>query len=296
MYSDDNSAKLIFRMRINFESKNNVDDDFKLLKNKVNEIKNTIIKGVDNIEIVYLQELSSNLLIKGKNTKNNSKVGECYVSKKEYYLTTEGINLFDLLMLKDVDETRTYSIDPKEMNMIFGIEAGKLMIEQQLREIMHGSSSLPNPEHISLLCDKMAHKGDFMSVDRHGINKEDIGPLAKCSFEETTDQLRDASLFGNIDYLKGVSANIMVGQIPECGTGNCKILLDEEYLAEQLEKIGIKEDDKIKIDEDEIDDTDIFKQFEEQMCIGEDDQIKLNMNAFEKDDLSLSHIPQVMVE
>ena len=37
---------------------------------------------------------------------------------KEYYLTTEGINLFDLLMLKDVDETRTYSIDPKEMNMI----------------------------------------------------------------------------------------------------------------------------------------------------------------------------------
>ena len=82
MYSDDNSAKLIFRMRINFKSKNNVDDDFKLLKNKVNKIKNTIIKGVDNIEIVYLQELSSNLLIKGKNTKNNSKVGECYVSKR----------------------------------------------------------------------------------------------------------------------------------------------------------------------------------------------------------------------
>ena len=296
MYSDDNSAKLIFRMRINFESKNNVDDDFKLLKNKVNEIKNTIIKGVDNIKIVYLEQLSSNLVIKGKNTKNNSKVGECYVSKKEYYLTTEGINLFDLLMLKSVDETKTYSIDPKEMNMIFGIEAGKLMIEQQLREIMHGSSSMPNPRHIGLLCDKMAHKGDFMSVDRHGINKEDIGPLAKCSFEETTDQLRDASLFGNIDFLKGVSANIMVGQIPECGTGNCKILLDEEYLAEQLEKIGIKEDDKIKIDDDEIDDTDIFKQFEEQMCIGEDDQIKLNMNAFEKDDLSLSHIPQVMVE
>tara|TARA_Y100000816_G_scaffold291796_1_gene284407 strand:- start:838 stop:5418 length:4581 start_codon:yes stop_codon:yes gene_type:complete len=295
MYSDDNSSKLIFRLRIQFESKNNVDDDFKLLKGKVNEIKQIIIKGVDNIEKVYISELSNELVIKGKETKNFTKIGETYCTKEEYYLRTKGVNLFDLLMLKDVDSTRTFSIDMNEMNMIFGIEAGKFIIEQQFREILESSNAMTSPRHISLLCNKMSHIGEFMSVDRHGINKEDIGPLAKCSFEETTDQLKFASLFGNIDYLKGVSANIMVGQIPECGTGNCKILLDEEYLNEQLQVLGIKEDDKINIEE-EYDTNDIFKEFEDQMCMGEDDQIRLNMNAFEKDNLSLSNIPKIVVE
>ena len=35
----------------------------------------------------------------------------------------------------------------------------------------------------------MTSKGTLMSIDRFGINRGNIGPHAKCSFEETTDQL-----------------------------------------------------------------------------------------------------------
>ena len=59
-----------------------------------------------------------------------------------------------------------------------------------------------------------------------------IGPLAKCSFEETTDQLFKAAIFGEVDNLKGVSANIMMGQIPPCGTGATEYLLDESKLVD----------------------------------------------------------------
>ena len=69
-----------------------------------------------------------------------------------------------------------------------------------------------------------------MSIDRFGINRGNIGPLAKCSFEETTDQLFKASIFGEIDNLSGVSSNIMMGQIPPCGTGDSSILIDETKL------------------------------------------------------------------
>ena len=69
-----------------------------------------------------------------------------------------------------------------------------------------------------------------MSIDRFGINRGNIGPLAKCSFEETTDQLFRASIFGEVDKLNGVSSNIMMGQIPPCGTGDCEIMLDETKL------------------------------------------------------------------
>ena len=83
---------------------------------------------------------------------------------------------------------------------------------------------------MSLLCDTMTNKGYLMSIDRFGINRDrDIGPLAKCSFEETTEQIFKASIFGEIDKLEGVSANIM-GQIIPAGTGESMVFLDEMKL------------------------------------------------------------------
>ena len=67
-----------------------------------------------------------------------------------------------------------------------------------------------------------------MSIDRFGINRGDIGPLAKCSFEDTTDQLIKAGIFSEKDNLLGVSSNIMMGQTIRSGTGFCNILLDED--------------------------------------------------------------------
>ena len=49
-------------------------------------------------------------------------------------------------------------------------------------------------------------------IDRHGINKSDRGPLAKCSFEETPDIIARAAVFGELDKVQSVSSNIMLGQ------------------------------------------------------------------------------------
>ena len=292
MYSDDNAGKLVFRLRMPFDTRESVEDDFKYLKNKINEIKKIVIKGVDNIEQVYLSEPSKDCLISGEKCKGFSKVGEFYEVKEEYFMTTDGANLFDLLCRDDIDSTRTYSIDPNEMNAIFGIEAGKLIVEQQFRQIMTSASAMTSPRHVSLLVNKMAHSGEFMSIDRHGISKEDIGPLAKCSFEKIADELRDAALFGDIDRLKGVSANIMVGQIPECGTGTIKLFLDEEMLTKELIKRGIGAD-AVKKD---IPTEDIFKEFHQKLCVGEEDQVKINLKSIPGDGLSLSQIPDVYVD
>ena len=99
-----------------------------------------------------------------------------------------------------------------------------------------------NYRHLSLLIYTMTYKGQLMSIDRHGINRGDIGPLAKSSFEETTDMLINASIFAEYDNVNGVSANVMLGQIAPCGTGDSEILLDEEYLYELMK------DNKFKVD------------------------------------------------
>ena len=69
-----------------------------------------------------------------------------------------------------------------------------------------------------------------MSIDRHGINHSDSSPLSKCSFEETTYKIVDASIYGEQDNLMGVSPNIMFGQFIKGGTGISNILLDEDEL------------------------------------------------------------------
>ena len=92
---------------------------------------------------------------------------------------------------------------------------------------------------INLLVDIMTNKGTLMSVDRHGINKSDRGPLAKCSFEETPDIIAKAAIFGELDKIKSVSANIMVGQEPPIGTGSIDVIFDEEQYFKNLPKQNI---------------------------------------------------------
>lgn len=299
MYSDDNAAKLVFRVRIPFERQTNVEDDYKELHGKAEEIKDIIIKGVDNIDQVFVSPIggSDNILdymVVGKTTRGHTKIGEIYEAREEYRLTTQGSNLFDLLVRDDIDDTRSFSNDPNEMAMIYGIEAGKYTIEHEFYGIMDNPT---NPRHISLLTNKITHNGTFMSINSHGINKEDIGPLAKCSFEETDRQLRKAALFGDVDRLKSVSANIIMGQIPACGTGSIRLFMDEEALEEGMERMGMlgkRQPTNPNMVDRPIDEDAVMDQFRSEICVTEDDQIR--MGPVESDGLSLAHIPQVGVE
>jgi DNA-directed RNA polymerase beta' subunit len=109
---------------------------------------------------------------------------------------------------------------------------------------------------MSLLIDTMTYKGQLMSIDRHGINRGDIGPLAKSSFEESTDMLINASIFAEYDHVNGVSANVMLGQQAPCGTGDSQIILDEDHMLELMKDMEFKQFDKIEEEEIEEEDED----------------------------------------
>ena len=97
----------------------------------------------------------------------------------------------------------------------------------------------------------MTSKGVLTSINRQGIKRGDIGPLAKCSFEDTTDQLIKAGIFSERDNLKGVSSNIMMGQKIKSGTGMCDIYLDEEEMYKCIKESN-KNEDIIYEDENNI--------------------------------------------
>ena len=232
MFMDDNSSKLVFRLRIDFQTNiNRANDDIIYMESKINEIKNVVIKGVDGITNVWMpqDESAMSQII----TKENGS----FIAKNEYFLSATGNNLFDILCRSNINTSRTSSSDPNDMYSIFGIEAARFQIQYQLNLVFLGNKVNMSPRHLDLLCDKMCQHGEIMPINRHGLKKENIGPLAKASFEETTDQLLVASLFGAFDNIKGVSSNIMVGQIPICGTGDSTVLIDEDLLNTNLEII-----------------------------------------------------------
>ena len=104
-------------------------------------------------------------------------------------------------------------------------------------DVMDFSGVYINYHHLSLLCDRMTCNKNPTSIFRHGINSDNIGPLAKASFEETPEMFLKAARHGEIDIMKGVSANVMCGQEGNFGTNSFQILLDNEKLTEDVDYI-----------------------------------------------------------
>ena len=234
MYTDYNSEKLIFRIRINknlqlLKKKKNKNvlesldqsDEIYLLRNLQEELlDNLILRGVKNIDKVTLRKISDNF------EENDTK----YIKKDLWVLDTLGTNLLDILALDFVDKTRTTSNHIIEIYNTFGIEAARQSIFDEFSEVIEFDSTYINYHHLIMLADRMTCNDKMVSIFRHGINNDDIGAIAKASFEETPEMFLKAAKHGELDNMKGVSANIMCGQQGYYGTNCFKVLIDNEFL------------------------------------------------------------------
>ena len=157
-----------------------------------------------------------------------------YKPIEQFVLDVEGTNLYDLLVFPGVDGTRTFSNDIHEVNEVFGIEAARLALYEEINEVF--ASEKVNYHHLSVLVDTMTFSGRIVPVNRFGMSKNETGVLAKSSFEETSKIMFNAAMWAEKDSMRGVSANIMFGQKPPCGTGFVDILVDESRLPEGEEE------------------------------------------------------------
>jgi DNA-directed RNA polymerase II subunit RPB1 len=144
-----------------------------------------------------------------------------------------------------------YSTNVWDVYDVLGIEATRAILFNEINGLFEGVGV--NYRHLCLLCDVMTRFGRLMSIDRYGINKNDIGPLAKASFEETEKILLKAALFGEVDPVTGVSANIMMGQPIRGGTAFSQIILDDQMLEELLKSIDINKNKGVLEEEKEGD-------------------------------------------
>ena len=198
-----------------------------LEKNEVKDIKiknnKIIIATKDKIKAsLKLTEKIRDILIRG--IKGLKKVYLDKTDDGEAYLLAEGTNLIELLKHPEVDETRTYSNDIKEIENVFGIEAARNLLVEEINNVLLSNDMEVDMRHILLIADAMCFYGSVLAVGRQGLAGRKQSVLARAAFEESVKHILNAGIKGEIDPLKGVAENIIVGKVCPVGTG--KIILE----------------------------------------------------------------------
>ncbi|EYC06183.1 hypothetical protein Y032_0077g1077 [Ancylostoma ceylanicum] len=232
IYTDDNADKLVFRLRITnqpsdknaeVEQVDKMEDDVFLRCIESNMLSDLTLQGIGSISKVYMHKPTTDDKKRVVITPEGG-----FKAISEWLLETDGTALLRVLSEQHIDPVRTSSNDICEIFEVLGIEAVRKAIEREMNNVISFDGSYVNYRHLALLCDVMTAKGHLMAITRHGINRQEVGALMRCSFEETVDILMEAAVHAEVDPVKGVSENIMLGQLARAGTGAFDLVLDAE--------------------------------------------------------------------
>ncbi len=142
----------------------------------------------------------------------------------EYVIYTEGSNLAAVLEMEEVDRTTTTTNSIMEIYSVLGIEAARNAIIKEAHKTLQEQGLTVDLRHIMLVADMMTNDGDVKAIGRHGISGRKSSVLARAAFEITSQHLMDAGINGEVDALRGVAENIIVGQPVTLGTGAVKLI------------------------------------------------------------------------
>jgi len=167
-------------------------DIFKLKE----KLKETVISGIKGIEQI--------LIVK---------------RDKDFVIITLGTNLKQLMGYKEVNVEKLVSNDLYEVADVFGIEAVRQLIINEISETLKGQGLDIDIRHLKLIAEAMTNTGSVKGVTRMGIIAQKASVLARATFETPDKQFVNASIKGQIDKLTSVIENIILNQPVPVGTG-----------------------------------------------------------------------------
>jgi DNA-directed RNA polymerase subunit A" len=167
----------------------------------VEKIKRLSLKGVEGIKRVVIR-----------------KEGD------EYILYTEGSSLKKVMQFDGVDPNRIKTNNINEIGEVLGIEAARNAIINEATDTLREQGLSVDVRHIMLVADIMTVDGELKQIGRHGVSGEKASVLARAAFEVTVNHILDAAIRGDVDDLKGVTENVIVGQPIQLGTGDVTLV------------------------------------------------------------------------
>jgi DNA-directed RNA polymerase subunit A' len=160
------------------------------------KLKKTVISGIKGIKQI--------LIVKRDN---------------DYVIMTLGTNLKKVLEMKEVSGNKLISNDLHEVADVFGIEAARQLIIDEIQEVLNTQGLNIDQRHLKLVADAMTNTGEVKGVTRIGIIAQKSSILARATFETPDKQFVNATIKGSRDSLSSVIENIILNQPVPVGTG-----------------------------------------------------------------------------
>jgi DNA-directed RNA polymerase II subunit RPB1 len=188
------------------------------------DIRGTVIRGVDGIKSTSINNVVKSIIDEDGNI----------TTKITYGIHTIGSNLEEILNNPYVDKRRSQTDSILEMNSIYGIEAARHKIINELRSEMSDISI----EHCSVYADEMTYSGHVTSIHRTGLQKREMNNVTlRLSFQSPIQVIENAAIDGLIDKIGGISGPLIMGSAPNIGTTYNKIILSENFMNNQSKNI-----------------------------------------------------------
>ncbi|MCY3853838.1 MAG: DNA-directed RNA polymerase subunit A' [Thaumarchaeota archaeon] len=168
-----------------------------------NKILNTTVKGISEIERVTLVQ-------KGD----------------QWIIQTTGSNLPKVLEINGIDTKTVRTNNVSEIATTLGIEAARNALIDELTSTLEDQGLEVDVRYIMLVADLMCSRGYMQQIGRHGIAGTKDSVLARAAFEITVPTISHAALSGEIEKLKGVTENVIVGSNIPIGSGIVDIYMN----------------------------------------------------------------------
>ena len=197
-------------------------------KGEVEPGENTIFVYPANESLAELQKLSEK--IREVRVKGINDVTHVVIRKESdgYVLYTEGSNLEDALEIAGVNPHKIYTNNLREIFQVLGIEATRNAIIQEAMSVLNEQGMDVDVRHIILVADMMTADGTIRQIGRHGISGSKNSALARAAFEVTIKHLLGAGIAGTRDPLRGITENVILGQLIPLGTGAIDLLMNPQ--------------------------------------------------------------------
>jgi DNA-directed RNA polymerase subunit A' len=167
-----------------------------------NKVLSTTVKGVTDVERVTIVQQGD-----------------------EWVIQTSGSNIAKVWEIDGVDKRNIRTNNVFEIANTLGIEAARNALINELSSTLEDQGLEVDIRYIMLVADLMCSRGYLQQIGRHGIAGTKTSVLARAAFEITVPTIAEAALAGEVEELKGVTENVIVGANIPIGTGTVDLYM-----------------------------------------------------------------------
>jgi len=234
VFFPDEMGRLDIWIKDNIEDPDTYISSSKKKKIEVTEEHIDVINNIVNSENKILKFIKNILIPTVKLVPISGIFGieECYFTQEkggEWMIDTKGSNYKEIILQPFVDYKRSKSNNMWDNLEVLGIEGAHRYLLDEFGKII-----TVNKRHLNILIDSMTQPGKIMSVSRYGIDRKQVGPLAKACFEQPVENFLISAAKGERDEIQGVTASITLGKLSRMGTGSMDLIIDTDKIMGNL--------------------------------------------------------------